>query len=213
MQRAMRSKVNRFPLLFFIVICFFSSITITQADWVQTDCPGGTIPALLADGIYLFAGTDGSGIYLSTDFGAHWTSVDTDLFSATQFAVLGGNIFVGGNTGVFSTNDSGSHWYSAGLDNYIVLSFADSGKNLYAGTYGNGILYTSDGGNQWHSIDTGLTDLFVQSLSSSGAYLFAGTADNGVFLSTDNGMNWEERNNGLTNTDIYSFTILGANVW
>ena len=102
-----------------------------------------------------------------------------------------------------------------------VQCFAvDSGSNginspiIFAGTWGNGVLRSSDNGGSWTQINEGLSDMFVYSLAvtpnangTTGCHLYAGT-DFGIFLSTNSGTNWVEIDSGLTNMTIYSIAAL-----
>ncbi|MDQ3011765.1 MAG: hypothetical protein M3X11_13785, partial [Acidobacteriota bacterium] len=50
-----------------------NSATPTRGQWVQTNGPyGGDIRALLVNGTNLFAGTNGGGVFLSTNNGQSW---------------------------------------------------------------------------------------------------------------------------------------------
>lgn len=56
-----------------------------QAQWVQTGGPGGGIITCFvvspngAGGMFLFAGTYDSGVFLSSNNGTHWTSASTGI--------------------------------------------------------------------------------------------------------------------------------------
>lgn len=73
-------------------------------------------------------------------------------------------------------------------------------RTLFAGTYGNGVFKSTDGGASWSAVNTGLTDLYVRALAISPGYatdhtLFAATGaeyefSGGVFKSTDGGASW-----------------------
>jgi len=79
-----------------------------------------------------------------------------------------------------------------------VLSFAASpneagGTDLFAGTGGEGVLVSKDGGASW--APAGLAGKWITSLAASpkGAgerRLFAGTGGEGIFLSADRGASW-----------------------
>ncbi len=58
-----------------IVICSTGS-----AQWVQTNGPtGGAITSIAISGSHWFAGGYDSGVFRTTDGGAHWTSVNAGL--------------------------------------------------------------------------------------------------------------------------------------
>src|SRR4030095_10678234 len=57
-----------------------------SAQWVQTNGPGGgTILSLAVNGTDLYAGTDGGGVYHSTNNDSDWIAVNNGL---TDFHIL-----------------------------------------------------------------------------------------------------------------------------
>jgi hypothetical protein len=105
-----------------------------------------------AGGTNIFAGTNGSGVYLSTDNGStNWTQVNSGLTGfntlVNALAVSGKNLFAGvsgiigtHSGGVFLSTNNGTSWtgVSSGLATDDVWSLGVSGNNLFAGT-DNGI--------------------------------------------------------------------------
>jgi photosystem II stability/assembly factor-like uncharacterized protein len=77
-----------------------------------------------------------------------------------------------------------------GLYGGSVNSLAIDPKNtqvIYAGTNGDGIFKSTDGGNSWNKINTGLTDTHIRSLAidpTNTQIIYAGTGS-GVFKSTN----------------------------
>jgi hypothetical protein len=195
----------------------------TKAQWVQTNgsysgwvncfavSPNGT------GGMNLFAGTDGGGVFLSTNNGTSWTAVNTGLPSHTgvwSLAVSGRSLFAGTTaSGVYLSTNNGTSWaaVNTGLPSYSnVWSLAVSGTNLFAGTIG--VYLSTNNGTTW--TQTGLTDTFVYSLAVSGTSLFAGTGASGVYLSTDNGTSWTAVNTGLPSySDVWSLAVSGTNLF
>ena len=93
--------------------------------------------------------------------------------------------------------------------NSFVNAFAVSGSNIFAGTYGGGVIKSTNNGTSWTDVNNGLTNLYVISLASSGTNIFAGSGD-GVFLSTNNGTNWTAV--GLPNSSVMSLAVSGTNL-
>ena len=83
---------------------------------------------------------------------------------------------------------------------------------LYAGTDGDGIFKSTDGGVTWRARSTGLTNPRVTTLvidPSTPATLYAGTEpaqapteDGGVFKSVDGGVTWSQRSTGLPSSGV-----------
>jgi hypothetical protein len=107
---------------------------------------------------------------------------------------------------------SGAHVYSL-----AACPNETGGTNLFAGTYGGGVLITTDNGTTWTA--TGLTNKDVLSLATTparggagGTNLFAGTRS-GVYLSTSNGTSWSAVDSGLTKRNVPSLAVSGSNLF
>jgi hypothetical protein len=90
----------------------------------------------------IFAGTDG-GLFLSTNNGTNWQSVNNGLPSNSQVSSLamnGSNIFAAAGRVFISTNN-GINWQKvdSGLTTSAVNRLAVSGSNVFAGIYGSGV--------------------------------------------------------------------------
>src|SRR5512140_3141624 len=83
-----------------------------SAQWKQTNGPyGGTINCLAVCGSNFVAGTDGAGVFRSSDEGLTWATVNSGLADLVvkSLAVSGTNLFAGTSTGgVFRSDDNGS---------------------------------------------------------------------------------------------------------
>jgi hypothetical protein len=78
---------------------------------------------------------------------------------------------------------------------------------LYAGTFSNGIFFTSDKGEIWDSFNTGLTNKYVNSLLTMDTNLFAGTGG-GIFRLNNYLKTWDSFNTGLENSEQRSVRSL-----
>ncbi len=196
---------------------FLLSIAL-QAQWTQTNGPfGGRPNSLFANGSNLYAGTNGAGVFRSTNSGNSWTAVNMGLGSNTvnSFAVSNGNLFAGADGGVFLSTNNGSNWtaVNTGLpSNTVVTTLAVSGSDIYAGTF-NGVFRSTDNGTNWTAVNTGLTQAFIGSLAVIGSDLFAGTFGGGVFLSSNSGASWRPVNTGLSSTAVTSLIVSGSNLY
>ncbi len=174
------------------IVAFFAAVALMgvptlQGQWIQTNGPyGGVVRVFAVSGSNLFAGTEGSGVFLSTDNGTSWTGVNTGLTSniVQALAVSGPNIFAGTRGGgVCRSTDNGTSWtkVNTGLTNTYVWALAVSGPNLFAGTWGGGVFLSTDNGASWTEVNGGLTNRNVLALAVSGSHLFAGTLGGGVW--------------------------------
>jgi photosystem II stability/assembly factor-like uncharacterized protein len=117
--------------------------------------------------------------------------------------------------GVHKSVDGGERWaaVNAGLSadlNVNAVAVHPAEPNLaYAGTGGNGVYRTTDGGAQWQPV--GLAQIDVRALAVNPVnpnLLYAGTERNGLFVSADGGRIWRQAEAGLEpNASIHSVVI------
>ncbi len=165
----------------------------------------------------IFVGTYHSGVFVSSDNGQMWKSINTglpgyyinDLFVEYDSSIK--KLFAGTlNYGIFLSVDDGSTWkeINGGLPIYTsVLSIASIESNLFIGTSIGDIYLSTDNGNNWINKSSLKKPIlcFKVFLQNSNEYIFfAGTDGSGIFLSTDKGMSWNPSNNGF----LYNNTIV-----
>jgi hypothetical protein len=156
----------------------------------------------------IFIGTEGSGVFLSTNNGTKWDSINSGLtdfiqhnISALTFNSAG--LFAGTAGGLYLSTNNGTSWNAVNTQREVVpincLAVSDS--NLFVGTSGDGIYHSTNNGLTWDPYSSRLGYMYVSSFTISGVNLFAGT-NYGAFLSIDNGNNWNPINTGLTSATI-----------
>jgi photosystem II stability/assembly factor-like uncharacterized protein len=87
-----------------------------------------------------------------------------------------------------------------------VMAFATDRRRLFAGTFGDGVFRSEDGGDSWRPVREGLEDPFILSLliGPDGA-VYAGTVRKGVFKlmeGSDGTGRWVRAGEGLQNPEI-----------
>ncbi len=133
-----------------------------------------TLAADPASATTLYAGNaSGSGIFKSTDGGAHWTTINKGL-PPNQGATGALPLVLG-----------------------VAVDPAHS-TTLSAGTYGNGLYRSTDGGSNWSSIGSGMRTTYVSALAfEPSSTLVAATYGGGVYQSADGGDTWAPSSAGL----------------
>ena len=140
-----------------------------------------------------FPALNGGGVFRSTNNGTTW--LETAL-TRTEVQALSinssGEILAGTYAGISRSSDNGAQWVlaNAGIRATDIRALAARfGRALYAGSWGGGILRTSNRGNNWAS--TGLMNAYVQSLAVNNAgHIFAGLYGSSLRRSTDDGNTW-----------------------
>lgn len=183
--------------------------------------PGLRITSLLVDRTNsnsIYAGTNGGGLFLSTNAGVAWSSVAgigyihvnaiaQDTADATKF-------YIGSDVGILDNKGVGGTWQllNTGLTNVNVHAFAIdpvAPNLLYAGTDG-GVFRSTNGGATWSvTVLTSLVHTLVIDPATPNV-LYAGT-DGGVYKSTDSGTTWGASNgvfpNNLPNSRVNTLGI------
>jgi hypothetical protein len=176
----------------------------------------------------VYAGTDGAGVFLTTNSGGTWTGSTTGLtnnfIQCLALSPDARTLYAGTRQGIFQSTDQGITWQAvyAGIPSLaqdvralVACPNATGGADLYAGTRYNGIFKSVNKGIGWSGIavGNGLWDTtFVTSLAAvanpaGGSIVFAGTSADGVFRSADNGASWTKVNNGLTDLAIECLAV------
>ena len=204
-------------------------------DWLHIEGCRGRIYSLVLLESYIFAGSEGGGVFrIKHNAPGWWTILGTGQPDTVVncLVVKDKNLFAGTMDGVYLSTDSSESWSAVnnGLTSLEVRALTVNDTYLFAGTWAGGVFRSMDNGANWTPVNNGLTGLALNVLSFvfSGNNLFAGTWQGGVFLSTDNGDSWTAVNEGLmesmleptsvvqslaiVDSDLYAGTR-GAGVW
>ncbi|MCL4549473.1 MAG: fibronectin type III domain-containing protein [Bacteroidetes bacterium] len=187
----------------------------TQAQWINsTNFKGWPITCFASIETNLLAGTNGSGLLLSTDNGMNWNQVSNGLNDTyfTCFTQSGSNLYLGSpasNNGVYLSVNNGNSWVSLhnGLPSPVwIFSLVSNGSTIFAGS-SDRIYRSTNNGTQW--ISTNLIKR-TESLAILGSNIFAGT-ESGIYMSSDNGVTWINR--GLSGSYIRSLVTTESDIF
>jgi photosystem II stability/assembly factor-like uncharacterized protein len=185
------------------------------------------IISLASNGSHILAGTHGSGLFVSGDYGRSWSLSDKGLVCKTinSLAFAGSNIFAGiGYTwanfdyydGMYMSTDNGGNWFpvNKGLSNIRINAIALQGDELYAGTYGHGAYTAEISGSDCIPLDTGLVGDCVYSMAVSSNCAYAGAWNAKLYKTTDSGSSWSLLNTGIYKyLNIRALAVSGNNVY
>ncbi|MFC1475458.1 WD40/YVTN/BNR-like repeat-containing protein [Candidatus Zixiibacteriota bacterium] len=188
-----------------------SALTPASYSW-STNGPAGISVISLAihptDPDTVYAGTAGSGIYISANGGGSWASVsnEIDTMHVASMAINPQNpqIIYAGTvsgyeaTGAYKTTNGGANWSHivSGIEDLEITSLAinpERPDTVFAGVFinwdswlGHGVFRTDDGGVSWRQTVSGMKpvlNLVVKDLAftiGTPLALFAGTIHEGV---------------------------------
>ncbi len=172
------------------------------------------ISSLVASENNIFAGTNGGGIFLSTNNGQNWDTVNIESDWIFCLAINGNNIFAGTPESIYLSTNNGQNWNKIGLEDKYIEDIAISENNIFALDIQGGndtIFLSTNNGISWMPITNGLPmGIGFSCITTNGNNIFAGTGV-GVYLSTDNGQNWSSI--GLANNSVTSLIIQGTNIF
>ncbi|HMU44429.1 MAG TPA: T9SS type A sorting domain-containing protein [Ignavibacteriaceae bacterium] len=216
---------NIYYLIVISCTLFYSSL---NAQWVQTNFPYSGTVNCLADGPNgvggknLFAGTEGGGVYLSTDDGTSWQAANNGLggsVAVRSIVISGLNVLAMTEGGIYYSTNSGSSWQAAAPISTELKCIAIKDSNFFAGTYdpnGGGEVYRStNNGTSWEIVYLTLMYRWVSSLIISDSNIFAGThggLQGYIAQSSDNGTTWI-RDTTYGGGDVIALGVIGTNTF
>jgi photosystem II stability/assembly factor-like uncharacterized protein len=151
----------------------------------------------------IFLSTDKGASWTARNYGL------TD-YSILNFAFLASHVFAGTYGGIFRSNESVTSWAAVAVDSTSVPAFrsqprapefategtsktiaaltpkavyslAVNGSDVYVGTYGMGVLRSTDDGRSWGTINSGLENLDLNMISILGGNIYAGALDGQIW--------------------------------
>jgi len=171
------------------------------------------VDALLASDTTLFAGTNGEGVYSTSDHGNTWIMPGggTVLSSVLSLARIDAYLFAGTYEGVYCLPDGAKAWIAVnnGMWALKVFSLLAIGTKLFGATGDSGVYSSDDYGKTWTR--SGLHQVAF-SLVSKESFVLAGTSA-GVFRTSDSGKTWTVANKGLPDKLVLAFAVFGANIF
>lgn len=188
------------PLLLLTFMALARPAAAAVDRWTLLGPDGGTIQALAADPARpgrLYAGTDGSGVWRSTDGGTSWIWAGSGLASPDVFALdvardAPGTIWAATRGGVYKSADGGFTWQRVWSEAETVSVAVDptDPSVAWAGTARGRVLKTTDGGASWETVLDLLghpVELLLDPTGPATVYAFG---REGLHKTTDGGATW-----------------------
>jgi hypothetical protein len=165
----------------------------------QGNDSAGPTRSLTTSARHVFSCTS-QGVFRTADHGATWVSKSSGLGNllGSGISFIAPDIFVATPTGVFRSSDEGDTWQSAGLQGRDVRCIAGRSGLILAGTNGNGMFKSTDGGSTWFPVTAGLVTANFRAMEMKGSTFFAaGGIGTGIYRSIDGGTSWVLLTGGL----------------
>lgn len=199
-------------------VFIFNGFVGSDRYWnkINTGLTNLKITALLAlDSITVLAGTDGSGLFLTTNKGTSWSQVNNPNLSnaAISGIIKAGNrlFLLSKNQGVFKSDDNGLTWTdfndanTLNIGNANILSYNGTNDVLLVSN-ANGLFTLSNASTAtttaYTSVQSGIpTSATIKSITNTSANWYVATS-NGIYASPVTAINWTGINNGLPSSNI-----------
>lgn len=187
-------------ILLFLIISNFS-----YTQWVQL--PNGLgdtrIYSIAVNGNKIIAGTEGKGVFLTTDNGNNWEPIGLSPQSIGCVAFSGNNILAGTeSSGVFLSSDNGKNWFNT-LKYDMITTITSSSNIIFAGGF-SGIYISTDNGNSWTKNES--INSSIGNIVNIGNTVIA-SSPVGIYKSTDNGDNWVMSTTGLEPGEYFALGL------
>ena len=216
--------------LVFVFGILFGFITCVYAD-IERWSPlgpiyGGVVRAMVSDGLHVYAGTRGDGIFRREIACADWKQIGLRNLTVNALAIhrqAPGTVFAGlQSNGLHVSHNGGLTWTETNQftnDSILDLKWHPKFPDFLClvGYYGK-VAISRDRGLTWKSGNHGLENAsIVRSVEfhpEDENVMFAATTGGGVFKSKDGGASWTPINSGLTSKNVYCLAYQPmTNIW
>ncbi len=181
------------------------------ATWnnvVGTDLQSqGSFNRLFSDGDVLYIGTNGHGIYRTSDMGVSWHHIADEIPSNNAYIYAigrAGSALLASTPNVtYRSTDNGATWEEVATGLPLgngTNSYAYHNGILLAGVTSYGMFRSLDEGLTWEKADSGITFSAPTTVAFAGGIFLTGAL--GIYRSIDQGLTWNLSSSGLSNTTV-----------
>lgn len=211
-------KRTIFLIISFLIISLQTTFTQTLL-WQPTDfsLTGNVNLVDIGTNGWIFAGTFGNGMYVSSDKGKTWVAKNNGLSNLQIFAFLNvaDTIFIGTLAGVYKSTNYGNNWepMNEGLfDSYINSLAITRDKKILVGTLYNGLFISTNYGRTWTQMQNEFKNKSVNCiLAKSDGFVLVGTTS-GLYRATQMFDFWGKVDADLkNNTNINTLAVDSSN--
>ena len=177
--------------ILYVILCVTLFSTQSVPQWERTTGPEGiSTETIVTIGDTVYAGTATDGLFASTDDGNTWFTLNSGIetIDVNTIDTLNGYLFAGTGYGIYRSSDWGITWQSLpNAGTIYVASMTIKDEYIFAGTVTNGVLKSSDNGENWQN--AGFYFNYCSALCSTSNKVIASTG-NYTMYTTDYGTSW-----------------------
>ena len=170
-----------------LLLLLLPSLSKTFSQWTKVkSIPTNDIILLTVSNNNIYAASDSTEIYKSSDMGITWNTltVSSSPIDITSLIFFNNKIYVGTfRFGIFSSSDNGSIWQKSNSNLVSISDFAVKDNLLYASTFGDGVAVLDTNTNQWSFINDSLPSysVNVQKIIGHPNFLIIAAGANGTY--------------------------------
>ena len=177
------------------------NLQVAISQWVQIAGPyGGQVNAFLIKDNRLLVGSEGGGIFSSTNAGRSWIRSDPGILikALNSLCEHNGSILAATDLGVLRSDDDGMTWRltNGSMPDTMVTFVENSGPYLLADFPGRGLFRSGDEGLSWQMVYSPDLNEDLRAIFVADSLVLVG-GSRGCLASTDNGLTWSLRNSGM----------------
>jgi len=140
--------------------------------------PNARVQSFAKNGNTVFAGTNGYGLYKTTNNGLSWSLTgiggqQVPFSEVESVYVFDSKVYANFSGTLYVSSDNGATWTTAtnGLNGAYVNYITHRGGTLFVGTY-TGIFHSLDGGSTWVNINANLTNPAISHIGFNASKIF-----------------------------------------
>ena len=176
------------------------------------------VVSIVKSGDVLLAGTLGTGLFRSIDYGKHWSCIDSSQGSFGLLTAGNGGFFGKIRDTLMYLPESGTSWIPKFADN--INTFTLHGDSIIVGA-GKSLYRSTDNGNTWIKYDSSsvVNYPFPNSFVQAGTTLYSSTHTlnlanyRGISRSNDNGIHWTDVSSGLGDSSVDCLAAYGTTLF
>ncbi|MFA6026209.1 MAG: hypothetical protein WC727_07180, partial [Ignavibacteriaceae bacterium] len=182
----------------FIMAVSLLFLTITNAQWIQTNGPVGSVTSLAFDGGNLYTCSSENFINTTSDSGSTWRSLNSSVAqTGTVVGNIGSRVLMYSTGKIYYSDNNGLTWNSGAskINQYEYYQFYADADTVYF--VGRGATYKSTNrGVDWKVYLESMT-LLMRSMITNNKTIFMGYAEKGIGSSTNGGLTWTKLDSGI----------------